>query len=1059
MPKRNDIEKVLLIGSGPNVIGQGGEYDLLLCQALKALKELGIETVMVNSNPATLSSDVSLADSTYIEPLDVRHLAAIIARENPTAIIPVFGGQKALNLCSELSKSGILENNDVKVIGVTTNSIEISENRLSFKKLMLELGLDMAKSSAASNVEEAEGIAKYLNFPVVIRPAFTTGGFGGGLVYNFEELRDVAGRGIAASMVRNVLIEEAVLNWKELEVEALRDGKGKVIIAGIVENIDPMGVHTGDSVSIIPPQSLSGKVIERIKTSSVSIANALSVTGSINIQFAYNPANDKLIVIEVNLRASRSTALISKVSGLAMGDIATRLIMGMTLDEIKPQGSGLTLEGYDADLDYVAIKVPCWSMDKFKGSIDKLGTQMKSVGEVLAIGSSFKEAFNKAFISLENNRVGLALDNNMNLDEYYSLLRCPSSERYYNIYNALLKGGSIEYIAELTGIDKYYIAQINEIVSLEKEIRERESITSGTRTDDTLLKQAKAMGFSDKYIARIKGVDEGSIRKYRYNNNIIASYGMVPYNGVIYTTYKSRLSYDTTSATRKVVILGSGPVRIGQGAEFDYSIVHCANTVKSLGYEPIIINCNPAAVSTDTSSGIKVYLEPMLSEVILPIISREKPIGVISCFGGHTPYSMINELISEGVNLLGVDKESVALTENKDQFKLMLENLEISMPNSGVVDNNEQAQKIASRIGYPVIVRPSYVMGGRGMEIIHESEGLRRYMLKCQGEKINIEKFLTDATELEVDAICSGNEVVIPEIMEHIEYAGIHSGDSDCLIPASEKLNLRIIKEATAKICKSLKVKGLINIKYALQDNHLYVLEARIRASRSVPLVSRAIGMDISKIATEILLSDKETGERKLREVKPKNINYYSIKAAVFPFDMFREVDPMLGPEMRSTGSVLGLASTVGDAYYKAQAATDVPIPLNGTVMISVDDSRKKTLDAIANEFIKLGFRILATSGTYNYLISKGIKADKIDKMYEGRPNIADAMINKQVDILVNTPSGIKSEYDDSFIRKIAIRQRICYITTIEAANAAISGIKEAKLGKCNVRSLQSYYR
>lgn len=1057
MPKRNDIEKVLIIGSGPNVIGQGSEYDYFVTQALKVIKELGIESVVVNSNPSTLSTDISLADRTYIEPLDVKSLAAIIARENPSAIIPTLGGQKALNLCSELSRAGILEKNDVKILGVSSDTINVSENRTVFKNLMLELGLTMAKSSAAHNIDEAEGIAKYLNYPVVVRPAFTTGGFGGGLVYNIEELRDVVSRGIAASMVRNVLIEEAVLGWKELEVEALKDSMGNIVITGIIENVDPMGVHTGDSVAVMPPLTLSEKVVTRLKEATRKIVGALNVIGSLNVQFAYSQAEDKLVVVEVNLRASRTTALVSKATGMPLADIATRLIIGINLDEIKTSQSGLTLDGYEPDIDYVVVKMPCWSMEKFKGSIDKLGTQMKSVGEVMAIGGTFKEALNKAVLSLENGRYGLNTNNNASLEEIYSLLRCPSSERYYNIYQALIKGGSAEYISELTGIDKYFINEINELVKLEKELRSRECIISSSKIDESLLKQAKQYGFSDKYLASICNLKEVDISNYRITHNINQSYGNVSYNGALYSTYKSKVSYDNSSKSKKIIILGSGPNRIGQGAEFDYCVVHSAQAARAMGYEAIIINSNPAAVSTDHTQGNKVYIEPMTKEVIMAIASREKPIGIISCFGGHTPYTLTAELVDAGVNILGMNKENIALTENKEDFKMLLDTLDIAMPNAGVARTNEEAQRVASRVGYPVIVRPQYVMGGRGMEIIHESEGLRRYMLSSNNnETVSIEKFLSDAIEVEVDAICSNNEVFVPQLIEHIEYAGIHSGDSDCLIPASEKLNSRLITDTATKLCKALKVKGMVNIKFSVFNDNVYLLEARVRSSRSVSLTTKVSGINLPKIATEVLLSDNS--DRKILELRPKKLNYCAVKASVFPFEMFQEVDPMLGPEMRSSGSVVGFASNIGEAYFKAQAATNANIPTSGTVMISVDDTKKKAVESVAQEFIKLGFKVVSTSGTYNHLISKGIQATKVDKMFEGRPNIADILINKEVNLIVNTPSGIKSEYDDSYIRKITIRHRICYITTIEAANAAINGIKEAKSGKSLIKPLQSYY-
>ena len=1058
MPKRNDIEKVLILGSGPIIIGQGSEYDYFINQSIKAFKELNIETVVVNSNPTSISTDATNADITYIEPLDIKHIAAIIELENPTAILPTLGGQKALNLCSELSKSGILEKYDVKVIGVSINNIELTENRIAFKKLMQEHDLSMAKSASASTVEEAIGIAKYLSYPVVIRPAFTTGGFGGGLVYNIEELSDISNRGIGASLSRSILIEEAVLGWKELEVEALRDSSGKIIIAGMLENVDPMGVHTGDSLSVMPILTLSKNTLMKIREASLKIVSALSIIGSINIQFAYNGKTDQLIVVEANLRATRTSALISKSVGLSIAEVATKLAMGINLNEIKRDKSGLPIEDYVPTTDNVVIKMPCWSMEKFKGSVDKLGTQMKSVGEIMSIGGSFKEAFNKAFKSLENHH-NLNDKSTQSLDAIYSLLRCPSSERYYNIYQALMKDGTIDIISELTGIDKFFIREIGDLIRLESELKSSGSLTSGMRVEESLLKQAKLNGFSDRSIAEIKGVSEQVIRDYRTSHNIIPTFNRIPNSEVYFETYKTKLPNEPVSSNKKIIILGSGPNRIGQGNEFDYCTVHSANAVKALGYEAIIINSNPAAVSTDYTLFNRVYIEPMTIEDILAIINRENPVGVLTAFGGQTPYSLVGELIAAGVKVIGADKDMITLTESRLEFKKLLDTLGISMTNSGVAKSNEEAQIIATSIGYPIIARPPYIIGGRGMEIIHESEGLRRYMLKAKkGESITIDKFLTDAVEVEVDALCVGKEVFIPEYMEHIEYAGIHSGDSDCVIPVSNKIDIKLLNESTRKVALALKVKGLINIKYAISDSRIFLLEARIRSSRSVPLMSKVVNINLSSIATDIMILDTEKGEKKLRELKLKKLPYFGVKAAVFPFNMFREVDPLLGPEMRSTGSVLGLSKSVGEAFNKAQAATDTPIPTSGSIIMSVDDSRKKALEPVAAEFIKLGFKILATSGTYNHLKNKGINVTKIDKMYEGRPNIADAMINSEVDLLVNTPSGIKSEYDDSFIRKIAIKHHICYITTIEAANAAINGIKEIKSGKVTVKSLQSYY-
>ncbi|MGI6701689.1 MAG: carbamoyl-phosphate synthase large subunit [Christensenellales bacterium] len=1035
MPKRNDIEKVLLIGSGPDIIGQGSEYDIFLNQSLRAFREMNIETVIVNSDTNSTSTDIETADVTYIEPLDVRHLTAIILKENPTAVVPVFGGQKALNLCSELIKSGILEKHDVKVLGISDNSIELSENRVEFKKLINGIKLNTVKSNSASSVEEAEGIAKYLNFPVVVRPAFTIGGYGGGLVYNIEELRDVAARGIAASLVRNILIEQAILGWKEIEAEVLRDISGNVFVAGIIENVDPMGVHTGDSVTVIPPRTLSDKTINQIKEASVKVSEALNVCGIMNIQFAYDPSSDTLIVKEANLRASRTTALISKAAGLPIAEIATKLIMGIGFDEISvPEKSNLA--DYNVNYDYVTVKVPSFSMEKFNDSSDKLGTQMKSVGETMAIGSSFYEAFNKAFNSLAYD---LYEENEMTLEEIYSGLRCPSSRRYYYIIQAFIKGGTVDAVNALTGIDKYYLKSMSELVNMYKELKDS---NLNQKSSESLIRQAKVYGFSDAVIARCVNADEDSVAAFRKDANILpAVSATINYSGY-YLTYKKKES-ETSYDGRKVIILGGGAFKIGQGSEYDYAVVRSAERVRKLNYESIIINSNPATVSTDTTIYNKVYFEAVDKESVREIINYEKPSHVLGCFGGYSAYSAYKELYP--------DESPV----NSDAFEYLVNTLDIKQPKLMTVNNNDDAQKAAQMIGYPVIVSPKSSTGGRGMRIIHESEGLRRYMMNSAGE-VSIEKFLTDAVELEVDAVCSDNEVFIPTITEHIEYAGIHSGDSDCLAPATEKLDKKFVYDTTIKLLKELKVKGIVNIKYALADS-LYLININFYSSRMIPMLSKITGIDIAGLGVDVLLSESFVGDRKVNETKKRDIGYYAIKAAVFPFEMFIDADPMLGPEMRSTGSVLGLAGSVGEAFYKAQAATDTPIPVSGTVMISVDDSRKKAILPVADELTKLGFTVLATSGTYNFLTRNGVKAVKIDKMYEGRPNIADAMINHEIDLLINTPSGIKSEYDDSFIRKIAIRQRICYITTVEAANAAIMGIKEIKAGKLAVRPIQLY--
>lgn len=1040
MPKRNDIEKVLVIGSGPFIIGQNSEYDYFACQTLRALRELGIETVYVNSNPSTVSTDKELADATYIEPLDVKHLASIIARENPSAVLPVFGGQKALNLVSELSRAGILEQYDVKIIGLTSDDILKTENREVFKKMILGLGLEMAESSSASTVEEAESICKYLGFPLVIRPAFTIGGFGGGLVYNIEELREVASRGISASLVRNILVERAVVGWKELEVEALRDKSGKVVIAGIVENVDTMGVHTGDSMTITPPETVASDTIDKINEAVKKIAKSLSVQGCFNVQFAYDPKSNKLIIIEVNLRTTRTTTLISKVYGLNIADISTRLAMGIEFKEIKV--SDKSLDKYTPKCNYKAIKMPRWSIDKFRGAEDNIHTQMKSYGEVVAFGYSFIEAFVKAIESSENGSM---------VKSYKDIETClmtPSSERYYQIINALFKGVSVEEVSNLTSIDIYYIKEISKLAKVIIKMSDTKSIFE----EAELFKLAKSYGLSDSLISSVSRTAEKDIRDYKKIKGIMPSVGNINNDSGYFLSYNKK-DNKVNKSKKEILIIGNGPNRIGQGAEFDYLVTKAAQSVKEQGYEPIIVNNNLAGVST--SKDYKVYFVPINLENIISVYEYEQPEGVILGFGGHTPYSMVGQLEENGISILDIESSKVNLTQDITQYSLVLNRLGITTPKFGIANDIEQAIKVASEINYPIIARPSYVIGGKGNTIIHKRSELEDFMSQLPlGERVTIEEFLTDAKEYEVDAVCAGNEVYIPQVMEHIEYAGIHSGDSDCLIPPLK--DFQSIIDASTQIAKELNVNGLINIKYAMVDNKLYLLETRLRASRTVALMSKATGVNLVGLSVSAILN--KGAKQLLREQKRALMDYYVVKAAVFPFEVFRETDPKLGPEMKSTGSVLGIASTFGEAYYKAQIAAYSEIPLNGKVLISVDDSKKKYLVPVAREFINLGYTIIATGGTYDYLLGKGIKSDKVYKMNEGRPNIADAMINGEVNLLVNTPSGIKSEYDDSFIRKVAIRQNICYITTIEAAQAAINGIKEAK-SKCSVKALQRLYK
>jgi len=1062
MPKRNDIKKIMIIGSGPIVIGQACEFDYSGTQACKALRKLGYEIVLVNSNPATIMTDPGTADVTYIEPLNVQSMIEIIENEKPDAILPNLGGQTGLNLTAELAKLGILEKYGVQVIGVQVDAIERGEDRIAFKETMTRLGIDMPKSEPAYTVEEAEKIAAELGYPVVVRPAYTMGGTGGGLVYNQEELRTVASRGISASRVGQILIEESVLGWEELELEVVRDEKNQMITVCFIENVDAMGVHTGDSYCTAPMLTISPELQERLQNYSYAIVEAIQVIGGTNIQFAHNPETGRVVIIEINPRTSRSSALASKATGFPIALVSSMLAGGLTLDEIPYWREG-TLDKYTPWGDYVVVKFARWDFEKFPGAQDKLGTQMRAVGEVMSIGKNYKEALQKAIRSLEKGRYGLGFVKDFNertLDDLLERLSEPSSERQFIMYEAIRKGADIELLHKKTHIKRWFIEQMKELVELEEKIRQYR----GKPLPDDLLVTAKKDGFADRYLAQILDVPETDIRKQRTALGVVEAWDAVPVSGVenaayYYSTYNGPDKV-TVSDRKKIMVLGGGPNRIGQGIEFDYCCVHAALAIRDAGYESIMVNCNPETVSTDYDTSDKLYFEPLTVEDVLSIYEKEKPEGVIAQFGGQTPLNIAGELEKAGVRIIGTSPETIDLAEDRDRFRKMMRKLGIPMPESGMASNMEEALAVANRIGYPLMVRPSYVLGGRGMEIVHDEEMLKRYVAAAVGvtpeRPILIDKFLENAIETEADAISDGTDAFVPAVMEHIELAGIHSGDSACVIPpiSISPKHIETINEYTRTIAIEFKVVGLMNIQYAIADDVVYILEANPRASRTVPLVSKICNISMARIATQVMLGKKLSE----LDLSTRTIPHFGVKEAVFPFNMFQEVDPLLGPEMRSTGEVLGLANSFGLAFYKAEEAAQQVLPAEGTILLTVVKGDKGGLLSIAKKFHELGFRLMATKGTQQYLADHGIDAQMILKMHEGRPNIVDSIKNGEIQLIINSPSGRTSAYDDSYIRKAAIKYKVPYITTIAAAAAAVKGIAAFRQGHGRAKSLQSYH-
>ncbi|MEG1507346.1 MAG: carbamoyl-phosphate synthase large subunit [Akkermansia sp.] len=1063
MAKREDIKKILIIGSGPIIIGQACEFDYSGTQACKTLRKAGYEVVLVNSNPATIMTDPAMADHTYIEPLTINRIEAVINKERPDALLPNLGGQTALNLASELSEAGILEKYNVEIIGVDLKAIARGEDRILFKETMNKIGVPVAKSEPIYTVEEAEKVAGEMGYPVVLRPAYTMGGTGGGIVYNVEELRDIVKRGLAASLIHQVLVEECVLGWEELELEVVRDEKGQKITVCFIENVDPMGIHTGDSFCVAPMLTVPQSVQDRLQDYSYRILDAIGVTGGTNVQFAHNREDNRIIVIEINPRTSRSSALASKATGFPIAAVSTSLATGVTLDELPYWRKG-SLEQYEPYGDYVVVKFARWAFEKFAKAQDKLGTQMKAVGEVMSIGKNFKEAFQKAVRSLEIGRSGLGRDKKLAAiatSDLKSAITNGNSLRFFQIYELLCRGIAVADIVKLTSITPYFIEQMKELADFDNKLNDY----TWTSLPDDILKEAKISGFSDKYLAVAYSVEEKLIRERRIKLNLISTYHKVLVSGVdhaeyYYSTYAGVPDEVTVSNNKKIMIIGGGPNRIGQGIEFDYTCVHAAFAIRDEGYESIMVNCNPETVSTDFDTADKLYFEPITVEDVLTIYDKEKPAGVIVQFGGQTPLNIAQALKDAGVNILGTQPEGIRLAEDREYFRQRMIALDIKQPESGTAVTLDQAVALGKKIGYPVMVRPSFVLGGRGMEVIYDEETLKRYAVEAiqvsPEYPMLIDRFLDNATEVEVDALSDGKETFVATVMEHIELAGIHSGDSACSIPPiniADK-HIRTIEHHADAIAKDFKVNGILNVQFAICNDEVYIIEANPRASRTVPIVSKVTGTQLANKATRLMLGKT----LKQLDVKHLGVRFVGVKEAVFPFNMFPEVDPVLGPEMRATGEVMGVADNFGMAYYKSQEASGCALPLAGKVLVTVSPNDKKHIGQIAKDLVELGFSLMATEGTAAVLTELGLSVEPALKLHEGRPNLGDTIMNKQIDLIINTPIGRTSKIDDSFIRMLAIRYKIPYMTTIAAAKATVLGIRAAQEGKVEPKSLQEYH-
>ena len=1101
MPQRKDIKKVLIIGSGPIVIGQACEFDYSGTQACQALKSLGYTVVLVNSNPATIMTDPDIAHTTYIEPLNRARLTEIIAVERPCALLPNCGGQTALNLAMELEKAGVFAQYNVEVIGVNLGAIERGEDRIAFKEMMNELGIEMARSSPAYSVDEAVNIAKELGYPCVVRPAYTMGGAGGGICYTEEELREVASRGVNASIINQVLIEESVLGWEELEVEVVRDSTDHCIAICFIENMDPMGVHTGDSICCAPMLDVSDDVRVRLEDAAFKIVRRVGVIGGCNCQFCYNPKDGRICVIEINPRTSRSSALASKATGFPIARVSALLAAGLTLSELPYWRLG-TLDKYQFHGDYCVVKFPRWAFEKFPGAQDSLGTQMKAVGEVMSIGRNFKEALQKAVRSLETGRSGIGFAKDFNFrskEELLKMLARPTGERLFVLYEAMRKGVTVDELFKLTSIKPFFLNHLKDILELEEEVlkyrtkplpngqpvKDPKVATGGKVLPDSLLVNAKKDGFSDKYLAWLLYIPETEVAKQRDELGIKKGFEAIQVSGAenefyYYSTYlaNTQLLQPAKENNKKVMILGGGPNRIGQGIEFDYCCVHATYALRDMGFETVMVNCNPSTVSTDYDTADRLYFEPLTVEDVLAIVKYENPMGVVVQFGGQTPLNIAHQLKALGVPILGTPPEIIATAEDRDLFRAMMEKLNIPMPESGMAKTVEEAVGVAQGIGFPLIVRPSYVLGGAGMAIVYSMDSLKDYMQNAinvaaasdeEMAPILIDRFLERALECEADAISDGTNVFVPAIIEHIEHTGIHSGDSACTIPhiSIPVDSCKTIYEYTRKIAHELGVIGLMNIQYAIEakSNKVYVIEANPRASRTVPLVSKVCNIQMAKLATKVMIQATDvavTQKINLTALKSAKVNFFGVKESVFPFNMFHEVDPVLGPEMRSTGEVLGMAGTFEAAFALAQEGAKCPIPKVGTVLISFSESYMRDLPGIARDLQSLGFGLIATENTHKELERAGILSRPISELLDMETNqpIADLIMDGTINMVVNTPGGSIHSMDGMGpnIRRAAIRKSIPMYTTPEMVLSAINAIRARSKNSSPVKSLQAYH-
>src|SRR5579862_8839079 len=1073
MPKRTDIKKILIIGSGPIIIGQACEFDYSGTQACKALRAEGYEVVLVNSNPATVMTDPETADRTYIEPLAKEYLEAVIAAERPDALLPTVGGQTGLNLAVELAESGILEKYGVQLIGASLRAIKVAEDRLLFKDVCRRIGLEVPASEVVTNIHEAVRLADAIGYPLVIRPSFTLGGTGGSIAYNREEFADLIARALDASPVHQALIEESVLGWKEYELEVMRDVRDNFVVICSIENLDPMGIHTGDSITVAPAQTLTDKEYQRMRDAAAAIIREVGVeTGGSNIQFAIDPATGRMIVIEMNPRVSRSSALASKATGFPIAKIAARLAVGMTLDEIPNDITRKTPACFEPTIDYVVVKIPKWQFEKFAGADSTLGTQMKSVGEVMAMGRTFKEALQKGIRSLEPSSPWRAP-----ADTPVSLLRekiaTPRPDRIHWLFVALERGLSASEVVNLTKIDPWFIQQMQEIVAVHRRIA---SVTVETVPED-LLREAKRNGTSDEQLAQLWKTTPAAVRHRRHKAHIAPVFKRVDtcaaefesFTPYMYSTYEDE-DESEPSDKQKIMILGSGPNRIGQGIEFDYCCCHASFALRADGFETIMVNCNPETVSTDYDTSDRLYFEPLTLEDVLAIVEKEKPQGVIVQFGGQTPLNLALELKRNGVPIIGTTPESIDLAEDRRRFGRLLEELRIPQPRNATALVPEEAARLAGEIGLPVLVRPSYVLGGRAMVIAYDANTVQDYVAQAAlmgpARPVLIDQFLEEATEVDVDALADGTNVVIGGIMEHIEEAGVHSGDSSCVLPpvSLSPAVLETIRDYTKRLALALKVIGLMNVQYAIQRDTVYVLEVNPRASRTVPYVSKATGVPLAKVAAR-LMAGRKLADMDLPVAHHNGVaeiavrEFYSVKSPVFPFNKFRGVDTILGPEMRSTGEVMGISTSYGQAFAKAQLAAGQRLPRSGTVFLSVNDRDKKHLAAIGKELASLGFRVTATRGTAAALRAAGIEAEAVFKVNEGRPNIVDLIKTGKIDLVINTPLGRESFYDEKSIRRAAIRYNIPCITTLAAAEAAARGIRALIEQGIEVAALQDLHR